>query len=162
MSKIRINQKAKEKRVVAARDGTIPRVPFSGFRQKLQLSDADTKEFDRRGMVARWFNDESGRLARALGAGYTFVKPEDAPSLGNGAIFRDNSEVESQARVSVVVSKGEPIIRAYLMEISKKFYKEDQAAKELVNQKVDEALRQGGAGGASIENQYGPGVTYSR
>ena len=162
MSKIRIKEKGNESRSEVRRESKTPRVPFSGFRQRLQLSDLDMKDAEKRGMVMRWFNNESGRIEQALGAGYDFVNPMYVPSLGHGAIFRDSSDPESQARVSVVVSKGEPIIRAYLMEIRKEYYQEDQAAKEKHNQKVDEALAQGGAGGAGIENRYGPGVTYSR
>ena len=139
--------------------GKVERVPFGGSRYKLQLSDADNKAAKDRRVVMRWFNDQDGRIQRALGGGYKFVKPEYATSLGSGAIHEGNTDEGS--RVSKVVSKGEPVIRAYLMEISKKFYDQDQAAKQKVNDKVDEALAAGGAGGANIENQYGPGVTYS-
>jgi len=141
-------------------EGKTRRVPFSGPRLKLQLSDEDMKEFKARGMVPRWFNDESGRVEKARGGGYKFVKPEHAKSLGQGALHRDSTD-ESASRVSVIVNRGDPAIRAYLMEIQKEFWDEDQAAKEGINQQVDEALAAGGAGGASIENQYGPGVTYS-
>lgn len=140
----------------------VARVPFGGPRYKLQLSAEDMKEFKRRKKVVRWFNDEAGRLERALGGGYTFVKPEYARSLGQGALHADGKDPESNARVSIIVNRGDPIIRAYLMEISEKYWKEDQEAKEAVNRQVDEALASGGAGGASIENQYGPGVTYSK
>jgi hypothetical protein len=142
-------------------EGKTPRVPFSGPRLKLQLSDEDVNGFKERGMVPRWFNNESGRVEKAQGGGYNFVKPENAKSLGQGALHRDGND-ESGARVSVIVSRGDPAIRAYLMEIKKEFWDEDQAAKESVNAQVDEALAAGGAGGASIENQYGPGVTYSK
>ena len=136
--------------------GKVARVPFSGTRYKLQLSEADMKEFKRRRKVPRWFNDQDGRIQKALGGGYAYVKPEHATSLGSGAIHEGNTDEGS--RVSKVVSKGEPVIRAYLMEISKKFWDADQAAKQKVNDQVDEAL---GAGGADVENKYGPGVTYS-
>ncbi len=137
------------------------RVSFSGPRLKLQLSEKDTKMFKKRGMVPRWFNDDPGRIERALGGGYTFVNPVHAASLGQGALHQDGKDPASGARVSIVVSRGDPIQRAYLMEIKEEFYKEDQADKERVNQKVDEALAAGGAGGADIENKYGDGVTYS-
>jgi len=141
------------------KEGKVERVPFGGTRYKLQLSEADNKEFKRRRMVPRWFNDQDGRIQRALSGGYKFVKPEHATSLGSGAIHAGNTDEGS--RVSKIVSKGEPVVRAYLMEISKKFYDEDYALKQKVNDKVDEALAVGGAGGAEVENQYGPGVTYS-
>jgi len=141
------------------KEGKVERVPFGGARYKLQLSEADLKEFKRRRMVPHWFNDQDGRIQRALAGGYKFVKPEHARSLGSGAIHQGNTD--EGIRVSKIVSKGEPVIRAYLMEISKKFWTEDQAAKEKVNDKVDEALKTGQSGGAKVENQYGTGVTYS-
>jgi hypothetical protein len=155
------SSKMSDKRYSEKSEGKVPRVPFSGPRLKLQLSEADMKGFKERGVVVRWFNDESGRIQQALGGGYNFVKPEHARSLGQGALHRESTD-ESKARVSVIVNRGDPAIRAYLMEIKKEFWEEDQAAKESVNQQVDDALAAGGAGGASIENQYGPGVTYSK
>jgi hypothetical protein len=137
-------------------EGKTARVPFGGFRLKTQLSKADQLEFKRRGMVTRWINDESGRIERALAAGYAFVNPENARSIGQGALHRDGKDPESNARVSIVANRGEPIIRAYLMEISEKYYKEDQAAKEAVNAQVDEALAVGGHRGSGLENEYKP------
>ena len=141
-------------------EGRVARVPFGGVKLKLQMSDADMKGFKDRKMVTRWFNDDPGRIERAQGGGYKFVKPEHATSLGQGALHSDGNDPESNARVSIVVNR-DPVIRAYLMEIPKKFYDEDQAAKAAQVDLVDEALASGGAGGASIENQYGKGVTYS-
>ena len=136
--------------------GKAARVPFGGFRLKLQLSDEDMKGFKERKMVTHWFNDDPGRIERALGGGYKFVDPEHASSLGQGALHRDGSDPESGARVSIVVNRSEPITRAYLMEIKEKFYKEDQRAKETVNQKVDDALALGGKSPSDLENEYRP------
>jgi len=140
-------------------EGKAVRVPFSGPRLRLQLSDADRKTFEEQGYVPRWFNDQDGRIERAQGGGYTFVKPDEVPSLGSGAIHEGNTDLGPV--VSKIVSKGDPVIRGYLMKIQKEYYDADQAAKEEGNAKVDEALAAGGAGGASVENQYGSGVTYS-
>ena len=137
-------------------EGRTARVPFGGFRLKLQLSDMDAKGFKDRGMVCRWFNDDPGRIERALGGGYNFVKPEHAGSLGQGALHRDASDQESGVRVSQVVNRSDPITRAYLMEIPKKFFDEDQRAKETVNAKVDDALALGGKSGSDLENEYRP------
>ena len=139
--------------------GKVERVPFGGTRYKLQLSDADNEGFKRRRMVPRWFNDQDGRIQRALSGGYKFVKPEYATSLGSGAIHEGSTDPGS--RVSKIVSKGEPVIRAYLMEISKKFWTEDQATKQKVVDKIDEDIARGQIAGAEVENQYGTGVTYS-
>ena len=137
-------------------EGKTARVPFGGFRLKLQLSDEDMKGFKDKKMVCRWFNDDPGRIERALGGGYNFVKPEHATSLGQGALHRDGKDAESSVRVSQVVNRSEPITRAYLMEIPKKFFDEDQRAKETVNSKVDDALALGGKRGSELENEYRP------
>ncbi len=136
--------------------GKVARVPFGGFRLKLQLSDEDMKGFKERKMVVHWFNDDPGRIERALGGGYNFVDPEHAMSLGQGALHRDGKDSESNNRVSIVVNRSDPITRAYLMEIKEKFYKEDQRAKETVNAKVDEVLALGGKTSSDLENEYRP------
>ena len=116
------------------------RVPFGAHRTKLQVDDTI------KGYVLRWFNDMDG--------GYEFVNPSEVPRLGQGALHQDNSDVNS--KVSKVVSRGEPPIRAYLMKIKKEWYDEDQAAKESQNAQVDEALRSGSPGGNVVDNQYVP------
>jgi len=144
-----------EQRKEERSEGKKVRVPFGGHRARLDLSDAERKSFVERGMVPRFINDQDGRIERALAGGYQFVKDEHALSLGQGALHKGNSDLGS--RVSKVVSRGEPVIRAYLMEIPKEFYDEDQSAKEAVNRRVDEALGRG-----TVENEYGEGVKYSR
>lgn len=136
--------------------GKTARVPVGGPRLRLQLSDEDMKGFKQRKMKPYWFNDDPGRIERALGGGYNYVNPEHAPSLGQGALHQDGKDPESNARVSVVVNRSDPVTRAFLMEISEKFYKQDQAAKEEVNAHVDHALALGGDGGSDIEGAYRP------
>ena len=136
--------------------GKTASVPFGGVRLKTQLSKEDMAEFKRRKMVLRWFNDEPGRLERALAGGYKFVKPEHATSLGQGALHMDGNDPESNARVSIVANRGKDVIRAYLMELPEKFRKEDQIKKEAINAQVDEALAVGGYRGSNIENEYKP------
>jgi len=137
--------------------GKTPRVPMGGgLRLKLQLSDEDMKGFKARKKVVRWFNAEPGRIEKALGGGYTYVKPEHATSLGQGALHADGKDPESNARVSLVVSRGDPVIRAYLMEISEKYHKEDQVAKEVINRQVDDALALGGKQTSGLESEYRP------
>jgi hypothetical protein len=142
--------------------GKVERVPFGAQRYKLQLSDADNKEFKRRGFVTRWFNDQDGRVERALGGGYQYVKPEEAPSLGSGVIHQGNTDLGD--RVSKIVSRGEPVIRAFLMKIKKKLYDEDQATKQAIVDEKDALLMAGkNADGTDvIEGQYGKGLTFSK
>jgi len=130
------------------------RVPFGAHRTKLQLSDKDQEQFEGKWNL-RWVNDQDGRIAAAEHGGYTFVHPDDVPSLGSGSLHGENSD--PNARVSKVVSKGtqEPI-RAYLMKINMDWYKEDQLAKEEINLQVDRSLLPVSEGGASIEGGYTP------
>ena len=134
----------------------VARVPVGGPQLKLQMSDQDRKGFVQRKMVPHWLNDDPGRLERAEAGGYKFVDPVHVPSLGRSAVHADASDPESGARVSMVVSRGDPIQRAYLMEIKEEFYKEDQIKKEAVNAQVDEALALGGSRGSEVESEYRP------
>jgi len=136
----------------AQQKGKVARVPFGTVRLKMQMSDEDMAEFKRRGKVTHWFNDIDGRIERAKAGGYTFVKPEHVSSLGQSAIHRGNTDEGS--KVSMIVSRGELIIRAYLMEISKKFWDQDQAAKA----KHIDSLEKVDPLGEDAGMQYGPGL----
>lgn len=150
-----------KQRAEVKREGKRKRVPFGSHRLKLQLSADDLKMIDEAGYVARWFNDQHGRIEAALAGGYEHIDPEYATSLGQSALHEGNTDLNK--RVSKVVTKqGEPV-RAYLMWIKKRFFNEDQKAKEAVNRQVDDAIRAGQPGGATVENQYIPktGISYA-
>ena len=138
---------ANQRKKAVSKD-TVPRIPFGANRTKLQVED------EIKGHKLRWFNDQDGRLQRALDGGYVFVKKSEVPRLGQGQLHQENTDLNS--RVSKVVSRGEPVIRAYLMKIKNSYHKADQAAKEAINQEVDKALRDGTPGGNVVENQYVP------
>ena len=139
----------KRQRAVNKKD----RVPFGGFRTKLQLSKEDLDAM--KGYHLRWFNDKDGRVEAALNAGYTFVEPEQARSLGVANLHAENSDLNS--KVSKIVSRGSgEVIRAYLMKIQEEWYQEDFDAKIAVTQKVDEALRPVTQGGQTVESGYTP------
>jgi len=139
----------------ARETGKVERVPFGGQRLKMQLSKSDEDGFKKRGTVGHWFNDQDGRVEQAMSAGYTFVHPDNARSLGHSAIHEGNTDAGS--KVSKIVTKGRDLVmRAYLMEIKKEFYDEDYASKQAVNDKVDEALALGGKGGTDVELAYRP------
>jgi hypothetical protein len=145
-----------------AREKGPVRVPLGGRRSKLQLSEADQKEFARRGMVPRWINNQDGRLEAAIAGGYNYVDPKHVTSLGHGVIGEENTDEGS--RVSKIVTRASsegPAVRGYLMEIRKKFWEQDQATKEERNAEIDKALAIGQKGEADSEHQYGPGVTFS-
>lgn len=126
------------------------RVPIGGRRTKLQLSEKDREAL--KDYQVRWINDQGGRVLEAEAGGYEFVTPEEATSLGQGAIHQGNSDLGS--RVSKVVDRRGT--RAYLMKIRKDWYEEDQKAKEENNSQVDRALRPTAQGGQTIESGYTP------
>jgi len=149
-----VREQARKTRSYVRKEKVPERVPFGTVRLKMQLSDEDMKEFKRRGMVTRWFNDVDGRLPRALAGGYSYVGPEYATSLGQGALHRGNSDEGS--KVSIIVSRGEPVLRAYLMEIPLKFWKQDQKAKA---KHIEDLERADPLSGEDAGFGYGSGVT---
>ena len=108
-------------------------------------------------MVTHWFNDQHGRVPRALSAGYSFVDPKHAMSLGQSAIHQGNTDEGS--KVSMVVGRGDSETRAFLMEIQKEYFDEDQLSKEShrAQREQPDPIQSDGEGGI----QYGSGVTYS-
>jgi hypothetical protein len=131
------------------------RVPFGGRRAKLQLSAEDDKGLKSSGWTARWVNDKDGRIQQAQAGGYVFCTPEEAPSIGQFSVEKGDSDLNG--KVSLIVSKGDSNpIRAYLMKIQTKYYKEDQITKEQANIDYDDALRAGQPGGNVVDNQYVP------
>jgi len=126
----------------------VERIPFGAHRSKLEIKD------EIKGYHLHWFNDIDGRLQRAEDGGYQFVNRDEVPRLGQGALHQDNTDINS--RVSKVVSRGDPVIRAYLMKIKQSYYDQDQKAKEAKNLEIDEALRAGTPSGNTVDNQYVP------
>ena len=154
-------KQSKTPRREAREAGKPVRVPLGGRRSKLQLSEADQKDFERRNMVPRWVNDDGGRIQAAQAGGYNFVDPKYVTSLGEGVIGQENTDLGSKvSKIVTRASADNAATRAFLMEIKKKFWKEDQITKEERNAQVDEALAIGEGG--STENQYGSGVTFSQ
>jgi hypothetical protein len=123
------------------RDDRRKRVPLSGMRSKLSAPQ-------REGYVRRWFNDTGGRLMDAENAGYEFVTDT---GLQIGDPGTDGNQ-DTGSRVSKVVDRqenGQPM-RAYLMEIKKEWYDEDQKNKQKQVDRVDEAIM-----GGNHENSLG-------
>lgn len=106
-----------------------------------------------RGMVGRWVNDVGGRIAAAQRAGYKHVMES----------FQEGEEKPVSQTVGVQES-GQPLI-AFYMEIPKKFYGEDQKAKQQQVDYVDDAIRHGNIEGeVGKEGRYVPdtGITVRR
>lgn len=139
-----------DKRTKEYKESQRKRVPIGGRRTKLQLSQNELDAL--KDYKLRWINDSQGRIPAAEAGGYEFVSPEEASSLGEGAIHAGNSDLG--ARVSKVVDRHGT--RAYLMKIRKDWYDEDQAEKEKQNALVDQQLRPVSQGGQTIEGGYTP------
>jgi len=121
------------------------RIPLGSPHRKLNVAGVD---FNERGTVGRWINDSAGRLQQAQQGGYDFVQD---PTITIGDAEDGNSDLGSS--VSRVVGKNEDgtPLRAYLMEIPKEMYDEDQKAKQAELDKVDEAIQKG-----QHQNTLGP------
>jgi hypothetical protein len=111
-----------------------------GARNRLTFSNLDP-EFQ-----YRVINDVDDRLMRAQEAGYEFV--ESPEQLGD-------KKVAEASKIGTSVSKpvGNGTI-GYLMRIPKKWYEEDQAAKQKQIDQTEAALKP-----ETQKDQYGPGLT---
>ncbi|GBQ26812.1 hypothetical protein ACLRDC_10635 [Gluconacetobacter sacchari] len=119
------------------RRGAPARRPFGLREQKLAYPD-------REGYHRHWFNDEPGRIARAVDAGYAQVKDDSGKPVS----------------MTVGVARGGGAQVAYLMEIPAEWYRQDMAAQEsghrdLMNQ-IREGRVPGGPTGADRQAQYVP------
>lgn len=130
-------EKAAEKMVAGAKPGRKERVPLGILRQKLK---ADQRE----GYSRRWINDKPGRLDDAVAAGYEFVKDPD-----NGLKIGEGNDVSQIGGVGSVVSRivgqhedGRPM-KAYLMEVDKDLWDEDQAAKMQALDEKEASIQRG-------------------
>lgn len=135
------------------------RTPFGVPRLKMNLDDATMSRLQAEEKVPRWINDTDNRIAEAQSGDYEFVASDIAP-IKTG----DKEEVaEQDRRVRKIVGKhkdGSPLY-SYLMAIPKEYYNEDQAEKEAMNRKVDEAIKGGSPSGLDHHNiAPGKGASY--
>lgn len=120
--------------------GRRQRIPMGVPRAKLHA------EIDK-GYVGRWINDHNGRIQQAEAAGYTHV------TEGKGRGNKRRQQVGT-------LPDGSPMF-AYLMQIRKEFYDEDQALKLRAADDIDAAIKRGTpreAEGQDAANFYGKGT----
>ena len=125
------------------------RVSFSGSRMRLQieLNDELAKEYH-----VRWFNDADDRISRATRGGWEFIYENELDGhVGDKEVHGDSSDLNN--KVSKVVNKDGTT--AFALKLRNEFWDEDRAELQSKNDRVDEAIRAGKSGGASIANQYG-------
>lgn len=92
------------------------------------------------GFVARWFNDENGRIEAAVAAGWEFVMPSDKP--GSVQLVNPETKEEFEKRKSKRVgrTKDGAALYAYLMVIEEEIFAADQQAKQKQNDEIMSAI----------------------
>jgi hypothetical protein len=122
-------------RTAASASAQRPRRTPIGGRNVLTVQGKDPN------FVYRIVNDSGDRIQQFLDAGYELV---DASTVQVGdKRVNAASPVGSKAQVSV--GKGE---KAFVMRISKEFYDEDQLAKKVYVDKLEQSIKQTASGSA--------------
>jgi hypothetical protein len=135
------------------------RPSFNGTQGKLKVNH------NIEGYHLHIFNDEPGRIEQALGVGYEFVSPDEVGGTATNVVSR-NTDIGDKVRFLVGTSANAAPQYAYLMKIKQEFNEEDQAALQIKNDAVDDAIRGGRLtkDGHSTEGFYTPreGIKMSR
>jgi len=125
------------------------RVSFNASRMRLQIELND--ELARQYHV-RWFNDQDDRINRATRAGWEFIYEHELDGhVGDKEVHGNSTDLNN--KVTKVVGKDGTV--AFALKLNNEFWEEDQAEHARKNDLVDEAVRAGQSGGASVANQYG-------
>jgi len=125
------------------------RVSFNATRQRLNIQLIPEVERD---YFPRWFNDQDDRISRATQASWEFIyENELVGHVGDKEVHGDSSDLNK--KVTKVVGKDGTV--AYAMKLRKEFREEDNAEMAKKADLIDEAIRAGQSGGASVGNQYG-------
>ena len=118
----------KARKATREETGRSARVPLGTSQPKLSAEK-------RPGFVGRWVNDAGGRIDAAKAAGY---QPDD-----------------KGRKVQVGTHADGKTLWAFLMWQKEEFYKEDQAAKQVVVDEVDAAMMRGKPSGADGKEEHG-------
>lgn len=130
---MKVEKKVESKKTVRPGDRK-ERIPFGGPQRKLTCPD--DKNFHHHIFNDNWRKDPM-RIQRAVDAGYEVVpSTKDALPVGTN---EDGSG-----------------IRGVLMRIPSKFYEEDQAAKQVELDKIDEQIKSGTFKQEANDNRYSP------
>ena len=117
------------------------RVPVAESRNRLTVEGKiDTVNF-----VQRWVNDTDDRIPRFVAGGYEFVN-NDGISVGDSTVDYKTTTDTSIVRKGVGGGKV-----AYLMQIPREFYDEDQAKKQTQVDEIEETMIQS----VNAEHNYG-------
>lgn len=125
------------------------RVPLGNMRTKLNVPENP-------GKVRRWINDETnGRISNALNGGYSFVQDPNL-QVGDFDVNSGNRDIGTMvSRVVGTREDGQPL-RAYLMEIDKELYDEDQLSKLERVKEIDSQIKRGQVSREADDQRYVP------
>lgn len=126
------------------------RIPVSSQRSPLLYRNLDTKNFQH-----RWVIDKDDRIQKFLEGGYEFVTATQK-SVGEKTV---ESESQDKQGSRVTKSAGYGGHRLYLMRIPKKWYQEDQKAKQQEIDEYEQQMRHAKSGEAGVD--YGK-VSFGR
>ena len=107
------------------------RVPVGGPRDILTVANKDPN------YVYRWVNDSPGRLEQFQKGGYEFV--EDNLKVGQPT-------VDKATRLGTATTMVRGTATLVLMRILREWYDEDQAAKQLALDELEDSMREGKGG----------------
>jgi len=133
------------------------RIPMSAPKQLLDVPEIP-------GYVLYWFADRPGRIARAVSAGYEFVKASEVgvamTGFANDLLKDGNTDLGSN--VSLVGGAGQDGAgeRLYLMKIKKEWWEKDQAELGKRNESIAAAIRGGSVDGGRDETAEDRGKRY--
>lgn len=121
------------------------RVPLGVPRQKMTTPSKP-------GYVRRWINDHNNRIQRAQQAGWEFVTDPNL-HVGENVESGDRSD-GSMKRMPVGTQEGGSPLYAYLMEIPREYYDEDQQAKQQKVDEIDAAIKGGNTTGKTGDSAF--------
>lgn len=129
-------------RAEAAESQRKQRIKYGDPKLRMSVEPSLKEKLEKQGKVARWVNDEKGRVEKLQLMGYEFV-PSEGEQIGDPDTFGGNTDMGSRISKIVGSTKDGKPLRSYLMVQDKESYEEDQSLKEAENKKVDEAIRRG-------------------
>lgn len=133
------------------------RIPFNSFTKRLEVFIPEDSDLADKYHL-HWFNDERGRIAKAIRAGYQFVE-ENELAMNESVTPRNQDTTGRVSRVVGTTGDGGTSLRAFLMKIPKHLYEESQEAIAAEVDAVDAVVRRGALKQEADENRYDKGIS---
>jgi len=116
------------------------------------------------GYVCYWFNDDQGRIERALTGFYEFVERHEVEthdfSLAGDSTKTGNQDMGTRVSMVVGTNEANQPMRAYLMKISEERYRVAQELLQEQNDGISRALKRGTLGAGQMPGDADPSRTY--